>query len=279
MYMYNSRGCNGRCIFWWQLNAEGMIRTQSAERVLAEVDHIYENYRLKEVRFFDDNFTYDKERIHKILDGIIERDYDLTFYASSRVDDVDREILEKMGRAGFWGIMFGLEAGTQRDLDALEKDVTVEQNRKAVQWAHKAGLLTVTPFIFGIPGQTVESARKAIDFAIEIGSDIVNFHSLTPFPGAELYENVEKYGSIVTDDVSDFTFEGIAFVPRTLTRDQIRDLRAEGFRRFYRRPSYMWKRLGMIKSWTDVKVLVAGGIAFLMTILFKKEFTPHGTQV
>jgi len=279
MYMYTSRGCNGQCIFCWQLNAEGDIRTQSAERVLAELDHIYETYKLKEIRFFDDNFTYDKERIHKILDGIIERDYDLTFYASSRVDDVDEGILEKMGRAGFWGIMFGIEAGTQEDLDALGKGVTVEQNRKAVEWAHRAGLLTVTPFIFGIPGQTPESARKAIDFAIEIDSDIVNFHSLTPFPGAELYEHVEKYGSVASDDVSDYTFEGIAFVPKTMTREEIQDLRAEGFRRFYRRPRYMWKRLKMIRGWTDIKVLVAGGIAFLMTILFKKEFTPHGTQV
>lgn len=279
MYMYSSRGCNGRCIFCWQLNAEGGIRTQSAERVLAELDHIYETYELKEVRFFDDNFTYDKERIHKILDGIIERDYDLTFYASSRVDDIDREVLEKMARARFWGIMFGIEAGTQEDLDALQKGVTVEQNRQAVEWAHNAGLLTVTPFIFGIPGQTPERARKAIEFAIEVDTDIANFHSLTPFPGAELYENIDKYGRVATDDVADYTFEGIAFVPETMTRDEIQDLRAEAFRRFYRRPRYMWKRLRMIRTWTDIKVLLAGGIAFLMTMLFKKEFTPHGAQV
>jgi len=41
----------------------------------------------------------------------------------------------------------------------------------------------------------------------------------------------------------------------------------------------VWKRLKAIRTWTDVKVLLAGGFAFLLTMLFKKEFTPHGAQV
>ncbi|MCP4229183.1 MAG: radical SAM protein [bacterium] len=279
MYMYTSRGCNGECIFCWQLNSEGAIRMQSAERVLREIDHIYETYGIKEIRFFDDNFTYDEERTHTILDGIIERDYDLTFYAASRVDDIDREILFKMKKAKFWGIMFGIEAGTQRDLDSLKKGVTVEQNRQAVEWAHKAGLWTVTPFIFGIPGQTEADIDRAIDFAIEIDSDVVNFHSLAPYPGAELYQNSEKYGRIASDDPRDFTFEGASFVPFTLDRQTIIDKRQEAFGRFYGRPSYMWKQLISVRSWAQAKVLIAGGISFIMTRLFKGEFTPHGTQV
>ncbi len=279
MYMYTSRGCNGECIFCWQLNAEGAIRMQSAERVLREIDHMYDTYGIKEIRFFDDNFTYDKERTHKILDGIIERDYNLTFYASSRVDDIDEETLFKMKKAKFWGIMFGIEAGTQRDLDSLKKGVTVEQNRQAVEWAHKAGLWTVTPFIFGIPGQTVEDIDKAIDFAIDIDSDVVNFHSLAPYPGAELYQNSDRYGTIASDDPRDFTFEGASFVPFTLDRETIIEKRQEAFGRFYGRPSYMWKQLISVRTWAQAKVLIAGGISFILTRLFKSEFTPHGTQV
>ncbi|UCH77776.1 MAG: B12-binding domain-containing radical SAM protein, partial [Candidatus Coatesbacteria bacterium] len=154
LYLYTSRGCNGKCLFCWQLNAEGVWRARSAEKVLAEIDHCYETYDVKEIRFFDDNLVFDHERIHAILDGIIERDYDLTFYGSARVDDVTPEILHKMKRAKFWGILLGLESGVQKSLDALNKGVTVEQNRQAVEWAHQAGLKTVTPFIFGIPGET-----------------------------------------------------------------------------------------------------------------------------
>ncbi len=279
LYIYSSRGCNGRCIFCWQLNAEGTWRARSAEKVLAEIDYVYETYNVKEIRFFDDNLVYDKERIHAILDGIIERDYDLTFYASARVDDVDAEILHKMKRAKFWGILFGIESGVQKCLDALNKGTTVEQNRRAVKWAHDAGLQTVTPFIFGIPGETFEDGLKSIQFAIDIDTDVVNFHSMSPFPGAELYENVDKYGTVATDNVLDYTFEGCAFVPHTMKREQIQELRTLAFRRFYRRPRYVWKRLKGIRNWTDLKVLLAGGFAFLLTMLFRKEFTPHGAQV
>ncbi len=279
MYMYTSRGCNGECIFCWQLNAEGEWRSRSAAKVLEEIDHIYTTYGVKEIRFFDDNLVYDKERIHAILDGIIERDYDLTFYGSARVDNIDRDILHKMKRAKFWGILYGIESGVQSSLDALGKGTTVEQNRQAVAWARDAGLWTVTPFIFGAPGETYEDALASIQFAIDIDADIVNFHALAPFPGAELYEHHERYGRIPTDNVLDYTFEGCAFVPFTMTREQLQEVRRLAFKRFYRRPGYMWKRLKMIRSWTDLKVLLAGGFAFLLTSLFKKEFTPHGTQV
>jgi radical SAM superfamily enzyme YgiQ (UPF0313 family) len=184
-----------------------------------------------------------------------------------------------MKKAKFWGILLGIESGVQSSLDAMGKGVTVEQNRLAVEWAHKAGLKTVTPFIFGNPGETFEDGLKSIQFAIDIDSDVVNFHALTPFPGAELYENVEKYGRVATDNVLDYTFEGCAFVPYTMEREQIQELRALAFRKFYRRPRYMWKRLMAIRTWTDIKVLLAGGFAFLLTMLFKKEFTPHGSQV
>jgi anaerobic magnesium-protoporphyrin IX monomethyl ester cyclase len=279
LYLYTSRGCNGRCIFCWQLNAEGTYRARSAAKVLEEIDHVHETYHPKEIRFFDDNLVYDRERIHAILDGIIERDYDLTFYGSARVDDVDPDVLHKMKRAKFWGILFGIESGVQSSLDALGKGVTVEQNRLAVKWAHEAGLQTVTPFIFGAPGETFEDGLKSIQFAIDLDSDVVNFHSLTPFPGAELYEHVERYGRVATDNVLDYTFEGCAFVPYSMERGQIQELRALAFRKFYRRPRYMWKRLMAIRTWTDIKVLLAGGFAFLLTMLFKKEFTPHGAQV
>ena len=55
-------------------------------------------------------------------------------------------------------------------------------------------------------------------------TDVVNFHALTPFPGADLYEHVEKYGTIPTDDFQDYSFEGIAFVPYTMAREQIEKL-------------------------------------------------------
>jgi len=154
----------------------------------------------------------------------------------------------------------------------------VEQNIQAVKWAKEAKLKTVAPMIFGIPGETYEDGLKSIDFAIKLDADIVNFHSLAPFPGAEIYENTEKYGTIPTDNVRDFTFEGCAFVPYTMSRDEIEKLRKLAFRRFYRRPGYLWRRITGIRSWTEFKTLLAFGGTFVLANLFRREFTPHGAQ-
>lgn len=278
VYMFSSRGCNGKCIFCWQLRAEGNYRARSAAKVLEEIDHCYNTYKIKEIRFYDDNLVYDQERIDAVLDGLIERDYDLTLYGSARTDDIRRETLFKMKKAKFWGVLFGIETGVQKNLDALCKGTTVEQNTRAVKWAKEAKLKTVTPMIFGIPGETFEEGLQSIEYAIKLDGDITNFHSLAPFPGAEVYDNVSKYGTIVTDNINDFTFEGCAFVPYTMTRQEIEELRKIAFRRYYRRPKYLWRRVTSIRTWTEFKTMLAFGATFVLATFMNREFTPHGAQ-
>ena len=93
----------------------------------------------------------------------------------------------------------------KKNLDTLKKNVTIECIRKAVSMAKKAKLKVSTPFIFGIPGETYEEGLRTIDFAIELNADMVNFHTLTPYPGTELYNNIDRYGTM-TDKTEDLTF-------------------------------------------------------------------------
>ena len=71
---------------------------------------------------------------------------------------------------------------------------------------------------------------------------MANFHAITPFPGTYLYDNLEKYGTI-SDELTDFTYQGAAFIPYTMTRDEILKLRQIAFKRFYSRPSFILKKL------------------------------------
>jgi len=274
IYLFTSRGCNGSCIFCWQNKRDQIIRYRSAESVLEEIDQCYRDFHIKEIRFFDDNFTYNYDRAIAIFEGLIKRKYDLTFYCSVRVDNIDKRLLYLMKRAGFWGVMFGVESGNQQDLDMLGKGVTVEQNRQAVRWAHEVGLMTVTPIIFGIPGQTFEMGLNSIKFVLDIGSDIVNFHALTPIPGAELYENVDRYGYLATHDLSEYTFEGIAFVPFTMTREQIEKLRRTAFRRFYSHPKTIIKYLSRLRARTDFEVMYKGVSAMVKSVLNPRAYRP-----
>lgn len=280
VYLFTSRGCNGLCIFCWQMSGMGVMRFRSAESVLAEVDQIHTNFPyIRELRFFDDNFSYDIERAHKICEGLIRRNYNLTLYASARVDNITSELLKMMKRAGFWGVLFGLESMVQKNLDALNKEVTVEQNRNAVYWAKEAGLETVTPIIFGIPGETFEEGLKTIEEVCKLPTDTVNFHALTPFPGTDLYRNVDKYGELATDDLNEYTFEGIAFTPYTMTRDEIMKLRQIGFKKFYSRPGYLIKRALNIRTKWDIMIGLYGVSGLLKTIFKPDSFKPASFEV
>ena len=97
-----------------------------------------------------------------------------------------------MKKAGCWAILFGAESGVQKNLNTMKKGIKLDQTRAAVKAAKKAGLKVYTPFIIGIPGETYEEALQTIDFAIELDPHYANFHSMTPFPGTELYENIER---------------------------------------------------------------------------------------
>ncbi|NJO89126.1 MAG: radical SAM protein [Chloroflexia bacterium] len=271
-YIFSSRGCTNRCLYCFQISTKQGIRFRSAENVLAEIEECVKKYKIKEIRFFDDNFAYDLDRVDAICEGLIKAKYDLTWYCSSRVDNINLEIMKKLRRSGCWGILFGAESGVQANLNTLRKNATIEQTAQAVGDARKAGLKAVTPFIFGIPGETFQDGLETIEFACKIKPFTVNFHTLTPFPGTELYDNIDKYGKRMGDFI-DYTFEKAVFIPHSMGKDEIIKLREIAFKRFFSRPSYIFMRLIKIRTIMDIRILWSGFRAFVKMYRNKRSFS------
>lgn len=256
--MLTSRGCNRRCIYCFQLDKERKsgIRFRSVKNVLAEIELCLEQgYR--EIKFLDDTFAADYDRAMRIACEIKSRHLDFTWFVSARVDQVDKPLLMAFKEAGCWAILLGAESGVQKNLNTIRKGITLDQTRKAVKTAKEAGLKVITPFIFGIPGETFDEGLKTVEFACKLDPDIANFHAITPFPGTELYDNVEKYGT-VSNELSDYTYQGAAFIPFTMTRDEIVKLRSIAFKRFYSRPKFLLRRLIHIRGVCDIKAAFKG---------------------
>jgi radical SAM superfamily enzyme YgiQ (UPF0313 family) len=256
--MITSRGCNRRCIYCFQIDRHRKtgIRYRSVENVMAEIEHILgQGYR--EIKFIDDTLAADYGRAMRIAREIKRRRLDFTWFASACVNQVDGPLLEAMREAGCWAVLFGAESGVQKNLNAIRKGITLEQTKKAVRAAKEAGLKVFTPFLFGIPGETFEEGLKTIEFALELDPDVANFHAITPFPGTELYDNIDLYGSM-SSDLSDYTYQGAAFVPHTMTREQVWQLRQIAFRRFYSRPGFLLRQALSIRTLNDLKVAFKG---------------------
>jgi len=270
-----SRGCNRRCIFCFQIDKERKygIRYRSVENVMEEIELcLRQGY--KEIKFIDDTLTADYDRAMQIAREIKARRLDFTWFASACVNQVDKPLLRAFKEAGCWAILFGAESGVQKNLNTLKKGITPEQTRRAVKAAKEVGLKVYTPFIFGIPGETFEEGLKTIEFACELNPDIANFHALTPFPGTELYDNIERYGTM-SDDLTDFTYQGAAFIPYTMTRQEIATLRQIAFRRFYSRPRFILKRILQMRNIHDVNAALKG-FKSLFWLWVKKDIFKKG---
>jgi len=259
--MITSRGCNRRCIFCSQTDKNRQsgvrgIRFRSVENVLEEINLcLKQGY--KEIKFIDDTLAADYDRLMTLCREITLRKMDFSWFASACVNQVDKPLLRAMKQAGCWAILMGAESGVQKNLNTLRKGITLNQIRKAVKAAKEVGLQVSTPFLFGIPGETFEDGLKTIEFAIELDADLANFHALTAFPGTYLYDNLQKYGR-VSSHFADYTYQGAAFEPYSMSRNQIHELRQLALRRFYSRPVFLLRRLQHLRSWGDCKVAMQG---------------------
>jgi len=256
--MMTSRGCDRRCIYCFQMDKsrKSGIRYRGIANVMAEIEQcLAQGYR--EIKFIDETLAADYDRALDLAREIGRRGLDFTWFASACVNQVDERLFRAFRKAGCWAVLLGAESGVQKDLNTIRKGITPGQIAKAVRAAQRAGLTVFTPFLFGIPGQTYADGLKTIEFACKLNPDVANFHSLTPFPGTELHDNIGRYGRIA-GGLDERTYQGAAFVPHSMTREEILSLRQLAFKRFYSRPSFLARRLLRIRSLDDLRAACAG---------------------
>jgi len=209
-HVSSSRGCAWNCAFCGSPRFWGRkVRWRSPEKFVEELELLFR----KGVTFFyfsDDTFTMKPERVIEICRRIIERDLKITWYAISRVDRVDEEMLYWMRRAGCIQISYGVESGSAKIRKALGKPVKTEQIRRAFDLTTRYGILSRAYFLYGAPGETWETIQETISLMDEIKPLSVIFYILDVFPGTKLYSELKKRGGI-TDDVWLKKMEGIMY--------------------------------------------------------------------
>ena len=265
------RGCPFNCSFCSaNVVAKRRIRPMSPERVIEMIKHVVQNYGIKEISFWDDMLTTNKEWLHKLCTLIISNKINIAWSCYSRVDRVDRELLQHMKDAGCWNIFFGFESGSQQLLDNIDKGITLEQTEKANKLCKEAGIEVRASFMLALPGETPELAEETIEFAKKLNPDYAQFCITTPYPGTKLYDEAEKYGTL-TKNFSEYHGWSAVFVPFGYkNREEIEKLEKRATREFYLRPRYLLSRLGKVKNWEDLKRYLKG-VRFLFGFIGKKK--------
>ncbi len=198
-----SRGCPFHCTFCAIHNIWGhRWRMRSAENVLAEIDSLVRNHGVKHINFVDDNFNASKERVVKICQGIVTNNYQITFSSSSGsyVPTLDEEVLTWLKKAGLSYIRMSIESGNPHILhNIIKKNINLDKVKGIVDICKKLKIFTEGAFIFGIPGETIETMEESLKFAKSVGFDRTIRFIFQPFPQTELYDLCLKNGYLTPD--------------------------------------------------------------------------------
>ena len=251
--MITSRGCPGRCTFCKGNILGDRIRFRSAEKIIEEIEYLQQNYRIKDITFYDDTFTSNKTRVKEFCSLIKEKDIDLTWCCFSRVDTVDLETLKQMKEAGCYQIMYGVESADPQILANIQKRITLEKVEETVANTKKAGIETRLAFMFGNPGETEKTIKKTIEYAISLEPDLVSFNIATPFPGTQMFAWAEKNDYLIHKNWSEYNLAKPVMELPTISSKKILNYYKKAHRQFYLRPSYILRRLMRIRSFGDLE--------------------------
>ncbi len=217
-----TRGCAGNCNFCGSPRFWGRrVRFHSSDYFVEQIQRLYQ----KGVRFFyfsDDTFTVNKKRVIEICQKIIDKHLGVSWNAISRVDHVDAEILFWMRRAGCVQISYGVESGSEKIRNFLQKKISPGAIDKAVALTQRHGILARAYFIYGCPGENWQTIQATIDLIDRIKPLSTIFYILDLFPGTRLYEDV-KHRLGLTEDIWLNRIEDIMYFETDpdLDRDQI----------------------------------------------------------
>ena len=265
-----ARGCPYRCTYCSHPFGR-TFRHHSAERILQEIELLINIYEAGEINFEADTLTINREFLKSLCQGIIQSGFNkrIRWTCQARVDTVDKETLKLMYEAGCWEISYGVESGSQRLLDVIKKDFTLEQVEQAFQLTKDRGISIRAFFMLGLPTETRRESLETINFAKKLDAAWTQFTITTPYPGTELFELAKKDGTLKSFNWEDYRSWGgwtkgeLVYIPMGRSCTELKNLQRQALKQFYLRPKIIFRFLRDLESLNNLKRYIAGAWVLL----------------
>lgn len=264
-----TRGCPYLCTFCGSgVNMGHKLRLRSVAHVLNEMVMLYHAFGVREFHIIDDMFNFYKERVFEFCKGIKDRKLDIsyTFPNGLRLNQLDEQMLQMMKDTGAYAFTVGIESGSQRILNAMNKNLTLEIIEEKVNLINSAGLEPSGFFIIGYPGETIDDIKATIRFAKKLKLKRAHFSNFLPLPGTQETKKLIESREIEQPDWSSLFYSKVPYAPKGITRKQLKILQRKAFLGFYLRPHILLKLFSEIKSINHFKMILIRAIDYL----FKK---------
>jgi len=190
----SSRGCPYECLHCYRPPLSKNFRSRSTSNVVDEIEECIK-LGIQKFIFVDEVFTLNRKRVFDLCDEIIKRNLKIKFRIKTRVNNIDYSLLLKLKEAGCHWIHYEVTSGTQKMLDFLKKEITLEEIRYALKVTNDVRITTSIDVMLGLPDETREDILKTTKFVKKINPDFAYFSIYNPYPGTELYKIwLSKYG-------------------------------------------------------------------------------------
>ncbi len=248
-----SRGCPYSCIFCLSPLAYGKIhRRRSVSNIIKEIKICTEKYGIYDFHFKSDLFSFSREWVLELCKGIVENNIKIQWFANSRVDTVDEELLKNMKKSGCFALSFGVEAGSQYILDKIKKNTTLDKIKMTFDLCKNVKIRTYAYFIIGFPWDTEDTVKQTIRFSKKIKPDFVDIFFPYAFPGTELYRLISSQGNSPLFNFERHAYSRVQFSIPSLSKKRLIGLRKKALRNFYLRPLYILQVLMKCRNFKEL---------------------------
>jgi len=201
-----SRGCPHRCTFCINAILNINWRPRTAEQVLKDLEIIKSKdyFKNKKLRFWDENFFVDINRVKAVIDGMLRRDLIIPWETTVRCNYlrsgmIDDAFMAKLKQSGCYLLSFGAESGCPRILSKIKKDISPEDIINSAKMSLKYDIIPQYSFMIGLPGETksdMMATLKLIDKLVNLSDkiQILGPQAFRPYPGSPLYEECLEAG-------------------------------------------------------------------------------------
>ncbi len=181
-FIMTARGCPGACNFCSSESLWGkQVRFRNTDDVIEEMDSIHENYGTNKFYLTDDTFTLNKRRVNEFCGMVGDRGYEWS--CLTRVDRLDKNVLEKMVGSGCSMIKVGIESGSQKVLNLMNKGINISQIKSAAKLLNEHSMPWLDYIMVGVPEEDFSDVDKTMELIDNIRPSYVSAAIYTPYPG------------------------------------------------------------------------------------------------
>ena len=196
LHLHTDRGCPHRCGFCYNINVnKRKWRSLTTSKLIEQIEYGVKKFSLDGIDFVADNFFVDKKRVVEICTEIIKRKIKIAWHADCRIDyfaGYDNSFIDLLKRSGCSALTFGIESGSQRVLNLIHKDISLDEVFKVNEKLKKQQIWVGYHFMAGFPGETKEDILQTYKIMLKLYDEYPKANFLgpsiyTPYPGTPLY--------------------------------------------------------------------------------------------